>query len=346
MDRTTKLESIQKELKEIKEKEPQRLEEATSKLAELIKKYPSIKDNGDLKLMIAFTYLRAGDKIMPIIDKAFEPPKLQYDFLQVKRSEGAKESYLFTALDVFVQKLERAHNVYVLKKSNTREVEVQDRNDPDVNRKAKVMDLSLWVDDMKAIAVFPIWDAAVPFYEVMKASQAYSMQLNYNGKDFFPAKDPMLKDLKNFQPNWSEMVKFISEKYPEMKEPFSADGYADRTKSFVMMGRATRDVNGNIFVTPNVPTTSSIAIQRTADTRDMEDGDDILILGNIVKSRPFKGRDGKDIPPISDYTIFPAIVLRISPQSTNGNNTPNNNSSSESEEKKTSNGDIKAELGL
>lgn len=361
MDRTTRLETIKKELTELKTKEPKKLESATTKIAELIKKHPELGEDKDLKLMLAFAYLQAGDKILPIVDGAFKTYSGPFEFLQVKRDPKSTLTYLFVALDNYLQKLEKSHNVFVLKKQGPRDVKVA-KKDSDGNvitkdgepvmEERKVLNVTVWVDDMKSIAPVSVWGTpepnrpdAVPKelvpYEPLQASHAYRMQLNYNGQSFFPAKDPMIKTLENFEPNWTEMVKFMTEKFPEMKEPFDAQGNMDRAKSFFMVGRATKDASGGIIVTPNEPTSAIIQLQRTPDSRLLEDGDDILILGNIGKSKGFTGRDGKEVKPTSDYTIFPDAIVRLSPSQNNGHSENNGASGDHGENK-----NLKDDLGL
>ena len=375
MDKTTRLEAVKKTLTELKTKEPKKLEVATTKLNELATKFPDLaqppkEDTSELaeavrglRLMIAYGFTQAGDKITPVVESAFKTYSGPYEFLQVKRSSQSSITYLFVALDNFLQKLERSHNVFILKKQGPRDVKVAKKdsdgnpiveNGEPVMETRQVLNITAWIDDMKTMVPLGIWGSKGPGEEVaqehvpyqpVQSSRAYKMQLNYNGKTFFPAKDPMLKPLENFQPNWTEMVKYMTEKFPQMQEPFDAPGNMDSQKSYFMIGRVTKDASGGVIVSPMEPTTSIIQLQRTPDSRLLEDGDDVLILGNIGKSKGFKGRDGQDVKPTSDYTIFPSAVIRLSaPSSNNGNGHSTENGSGKTGGKTDS--ELKSDLGL
>lgn len=329
MDKITKLEAIKKELQELKSKDPKRLEEATKGVVEIIKKHPEINEDKDLKLMIAYSIVHMNEsKVFEIVDKAFTPIVGQFEFLNVKRDSKSTLSYLFVSLNNILQRLERSHVIYVLKKSNPRKVQIAKRNSDGnlveidgvvVKEERYVQNLTLWIDDMKMIASIVIWGSKngeelsdeFTSYQILQPTKGYKMMLNYNGQVFFPPKDPMITPIENFKPNFVEMVKFIVEKFPKMQEPFDAPGNMEIGKSFWMIGKISKDATGGSIFIPAEPTTYIIQIMNSPDSRQLEEGNDVLILGNIGKSKGFIGRDNKEIKPLSDFTIFPLATIKL-----------------------------------
>lgn len=317
MDKTTRIEEIQKELKELKAKDPAKLEKATEKLSEYLKKYPDIKEDKGLQYMIVYSYLHIGDQIDEEIAPAFREYEGPYKILssKLKRDPKSIMSYLFLSLDNLIMKSERSHDVYVLTKKAPRVVKVPNR-DTGEKEDRKVMNVTLWVNDMKAMTTLAVWDTQIPMYEGISENKTYKMQLNFNGQNFFPPKDPMAKEF-HFVPDYNEMLKFIIENYTEMKEPYSALENAEIGKSFYFIGRALKEAGGNVILSPTEPTTSKIELMRSTETRKIEDGEDILVLGTMRKSKPFQGRDGKVVQPNSDYTLYPNAMIKLSPPKEN-----------------------------
>lgn len=313
MDKITRIEEIQKELKEVKGKDIARYEKATEKLSGLLKKYPDIKEDKSLQFMIVYSYLHIGDKIDEEITPAFREYDGPYKILssKLKRDPKSIMSYLFLSLDNLVMKSERSHNVYVLMKKAPRPVKVTNK-DTGQKEDRKVMNVTLWVDDMKAMATLGVWDTQIPMYDGISEDKTYKMQLNFNGQNFFPPKDPMAKEFQ-FTPDYAEMLKFITENYTEMREPYSALENAEAGKSFYIIGRVLKEAGGAIILSPIEPTTSKIELQRTGETRKIADGEDIIVLGTMRKSKPFQGKDGKTIQPNSDYTLYPNALINLSP---------------------------------
>ena len=241
MDKITRIEEIQKELKEVKGKDIARYEKATEKLSGLLKKYPDIKEDKSLQFMIVYSYLHIGDKIDEEITPAFREYDGPYKILssKLKRDPKSIMSYLFLSLDNLVMKSERSHNVYVLMKKAPRPVKVTNK-DTGQKEDRKVMNVTLWVDDMKAMATLGVWDTQIPMYDGISEDKTYKMQLNFNGQNFFPPKDPMAKEFQ-FTPDYAEMLKFITENYTEMREPYSALENAEAGKSFYIIGRVLKE---------------------------------------------------------------------------------------------------------
>lgn len=318
MDKTTRVEEIQKELKDVKGKDPAKFEKATEKLSGLLKKYPDIKEDKNLQYMIVYSYLRIGDKIDEEITPAFREYDGPYKILSSKLKRDSKSimSYLFLSLDNLVMKSERSHNVYVLTKKAPRPVKVTNKETGEKEER-KVMNITLWVDDMKAMTILGIWDTQISMYDGISENKTYKMQLNFNGQNFFPPKDPMAKEFP-FTPDYAEMLKFMTENYTEMKEPYSALENAEAGKSFYIIGRVLKEAGGMVVLSPTEPTTSKIELQRTGETRKLEDGEDIFVLGSMRKSKPFQGRDGKTVQPNSDYTLYPNALIRLSPPKEDG----------------------------
>lgn len=370
MDRLTRLEEIKKNLGELKSKKPEVFKQASEYVVEISNKFPALNlpektDNSEyaqsvreLRLLMAYAYSQVGDKITPTIEGAFKAYSGAFDFLKIKRTPQSTISYLYIAIDNQLQKLERSHEVYVLKKQGPRDVEVPKRDSDGnpvtqggeiVKEKRSILNITLWINDMKDLASLAIWgtktndDEIAPEhipYESIQANHRYKMLLNYNGKNYFPPRDPMLKPIESFVPDYVAMVQTITEKFNEMKEPFDSPGNMDPQKMYYMIGKVTKDPSGGIIVSPLEPTTQIIQLQRTADSRLLDDGDDVVILGNIGKSRSFKGRDGKDVKPNSDFTVFPSAVIRLTePSKTNEHNSDNSTVEGEPE-------DLKGELGL
>ena len=314
MDKTAKIEEIQQYLKKSKEENVKKFEEATGKLQVFLKKYPDLKEDKNLQYMIVYAYLHVGDKINTYIDDAFKTYSGSLSFLndKIKRDSKSTMMYLFTALENLVMKADRSHNVYVLSKKDPRIVMVLNKTTGEKEEK-NVLNLLMWVDDIKSIANISVWENDILMYSTIKENMAYKMQLVFNGQTFFPAKDPMIQELPGFSPDWAEMIKFIVTAYQEMKEPFSALENT-RGKLFYIIGKIIKDANGGIFLSPVEATTSILSLLRTPETRQYDDGDDVIILGNIQKSKPFTGRDGKLVQPNSDYTVFSSAVMRLSPK--------------------------------
>ncbi len=333
MDKTTRVEEIQKDLKEFKAKRPAEFEKATEKLSGLLKKYPDIKEDKTLQYMIVYSYLRVGDKIDEEITPAFREYDGPYKILSsnLKMDPKSIMSYLFLSLDNLVLKSERSHNVYVLTKKEPRPVKVTNKTTQQKEDR-KVMNLTLWVDDMKAMTTLAVWDNQIPMYDGISENKTYKMQLNYNGQNFFPPNDPMAKEFQ-FVPDYAEMLKFITENYSEMREPYSSLENADAGKSFYLIGKVLKEAGGGVVLSPIEPTTSKIALQRTGEARKLDEGEDILVLGSMRRSKPFQGRDGKVIQPTSDYTLYPNAVIRLSPSKSDGKSpTQQNNGSAQQNE--------------
>ena len=313
MDKTERISEIQKELTALKEKNSSELVKATEKLNELKKKYPDIKEDKGLQYMIAFAYIHVGDRIDEVIDPALKEYDGPFNILKqkLKRDPESMRSYLFLALDNLVQKAEKSHNVYILNKKGPRTVQVLNK-ETGLKEDRDVLSLTLWVDDMKAMTTLAVWADQIPLYEPLQDGKTYKMQLNYNGTTFFAPKDPMAKEFE-FKPDLASMIEFITEHYIEMKEPYSALENADRTKSFYMIGKILKEAGGSIIISPIDPTTSKISLMRTSDSRFLNDGEDVLVVGAMQKTKPFAGRDGKMVQPTSDYTLFPNAIIRLSP---------------------------------
>lgn len=321
MDKTERISEIQKELKAIKEKNPAELAKATEKLNELKKKYPDLKEDTDLQYMIVFAYIHVGDKIDEEIIPAFKEYDGPYKAIasKLKRDPQSIRSYLFLALDNLVLKSERSHNVYIISKKGPRTVQVLNK-DTGIKEDRDVLSLTLWIDDMKAMTTLAVWADQIPLYLPLQEGKTYKMQLNYNGTMFFAPRDPMAKEFE-FKPDQEKMIEFITEHYIEMKEPYSALENSDRTKSYYMIGRILKEAGGNIIISPINPTTSQISLMRTADSRFLNDGEDVLVVGALQKTRSFMGRDGKMVQPTSDYTLFPNAIIRLSPPDQTEDNT-------------------------
>ncbi len=350
MDRLTRMEEIKKHLSELKANKPDAFKKATDYVAELSAKFPALNapektDNSDyaqsvreLRLLMAYAYSQVGDKITPTVEGAFKSYSGSFaEALQgkIKQTAKASISYLNIAIDNQLQKLERSHEVFVLKKQGPRDVEVPKR-DADGNpvtqggviikEKRSILSVTLWINDMKDLASISIWgtkndgDEVAPEhipYENMQVNHGYRMLLNYNGKAYFSPRDPMIQPVNDFTPDYVGMVKIITEKFNQMQEPYDSPGNMDPQKLYYLIGKVTKDPSGGVIISPMEPTNSILQLQRTNDARLLEDGDDVLILGNIGKSRSFTGRDGKEIKANSDFTIFPSAVIRLTEPSEN-----------------------------
>lgn len=318
-------EKIEIELKKAKTEHPDEFSKATEKLSEYIKKYPALKDDKNLQYMIVYSYLHVGDKINSEIENAFKeyigPYKAISD--KLKRDPKTILLYLYIALDQLVQKSDKAHNVYVIAKKDPRIVGVPNRSTGEVEEK-KVMNITLWIDDMKVVTTLAIWDDQILMYDNIKPDKTYKMQINYNGQAFFAPKDPMAKEF-SFVPDYSEMLKYITENFTEMKEPFSALENSPMNKTFFMIGRVLKEAGGNVLIFPTEPTTSKVSLMRNQETMQLDDGEDIMVLGSMRRSKSFQGRDGKTYEPSSDYTLFPNAIIRLSapPEEQNENTVDN-----------------------
>ena len=369
MDRLTRIEEMQNALRELKSEKPDVFKKASEYVVELSKKFPLLnlpdkEDNSDyagsvrgLRFIIAYAYSQVGDRITPTIEGAFKNYSGKFEnVLTIKRTPESIISYLYIALDNQLQKLERSHEVHILKKQGPRDVKVPKKdtdgnimseNGEIVKEKKSILNVTIWINDMKDLASLSIWGTKkdeeeiapehVP-YETLQVNHAYRMALNYNGKNYFPPPDPMIKPMDSFVLDEKEMVKTITEKFSEMKEPFDSPGNMDPQKMYYMIGKVTKDPSGGIIVSPLEPTNSIIQLQRTADSRLLEDGDDILVLGNIGKSKSFKGRDGKEVKSNSDFVIFQTALVKLSESSDNTVEEDNLNENDPD--------DMKKELGL
>lgn len=311
MDTTNRIDEIQKELKAIKEKNPEDFAKASEKLSYLKKEYPAIKDDTNLQYMIAYSYIHVGDKIDDVIKPAFKEYNGPYKALKdkIKMDPEAINSYVFLALDSLILKMEKSHNVYVLYKGIPRDANVPNRNTGEMEKR-KVLNMTVWVDDMKTMATLGIWDAQIPLYANIEENKTYKMQLNYNGKALYPATDPMAKEFQ-FQPDQEKIIEYVIDNYQQIKEPFSAVvENTDRTKTFYLSGRIIKESAGTIIIYPTFPTTSKISLMRNPDTIKLVDGENVIVVGNLSRSKPFT-RNGQTFEPTSDYTLYPNLVIRL-----------------------------------
>jgi hypothetical protein len=311
MDNTNKIEEIQKELKAIKEKNPEDFTKASEKLSYLIKEYPAIKDDKKLMAMIVYAYIHVGDKIDDVIKPAFKEYDGPYKALKnkIKMDPEAINSYVFLALDSLILKMEKSHNVYVLYKGVPRDANVPNRNTGEMEKR-KVLNMTVWIDDMKTMATLGIWDAQIPLYSNIEENKTYRMQLNYNGKAWYPATDPMAKEFE-FKPDQEKIIDYVIDNYYQIKEPFSSVvENTDRTKTFYLSGRIIKESVGTIIIYPTFLTTSKISLMRTTDTMKLGDGENVIVVGNLSRSKPFT-RNGQTFEATSHYTLYPNLVIRL-----------------------------------
>lgn len=325
------IEKIIEELGKTKESNKEKYMKANEFLSEMLKSYPQIREDKNLQIMIVYAYLHVENKAKIEIEKAFKKYNGPYD-LDIKVNEKSTLNFLYADLNNLVQKIEKSHPVYVVSKGNPRIVAVTNPATSEKEEK-KVMNISIWVDDLKSIANFTVWgEDQIMLYRNVVAGKTYKMSLNYNNDKFFAPKDPMAQEFL-FEPNYSEMLKYITENFSEIKEPYSAIENAPVGKLFYMIGRVLKEAGGNILIFPTEPTNLKISLMRTPETMQLEDGEDIMVLGSIRRTKNFVGRDGKTYEPLSDYTLFENALIRLNPpeqKTENNDGVLDNDSSSDS----------------
>ena len=305
------IEKIKEELGKTKESNKEKYMEANEFLSGILKDYPQIREDKNLQIMIVYSYLHIENKTKEEIEKAFKKYNGPYN-LDIKVNEKSILNFLYADLNNLVDKMEKSHPVYVVSKGNPRIVSVTNFTTSEKEEK-KVMNITLWVDDLKKMANFTIWgEEQITLYKNIETGKTYKMSLNYNSNGFFAPVDPMAKEF-SFEPDYSSMLKYITENYPEIKEPFSAIENAPAGKLFYMIGRVLKEAGGNILIFPTEPTTSKISLMRTPETMQLNDGEDIMVLGSMRKTKSFVGKDGKTYDPLSDYTIFETALIRLDP---------------------------------
>lgn len=320
MDRTKQMENVQKVLKELKTKNESSFNKAKEVAKLLMGKHPELqKDEKFAKEFMTLSVLAVmklgKEKTESIVDGYFNTShKTKLSSLVEGTSKDEKTpDYLFLMVYSQVERALLAHRVYVLARTSVRDnIEFKsDTPDEDGNMpKHKTMSINLWDADLKKIISLFLVDDQIEEYSKMEQDKAYTMQIGYYNKEkdrWVPSKDPSISNLEDYkiEDDEMEMAKYLLNNYEHLKEPFDeAIAYVKSHPGakHVMYCRYLKNPNFiQIYLSETAPT---ISMPYSPMTARLSDNGYMIILGTLQKSKP---KDGQ--PALTDYVIFPEIII-------------------------------------
>ena len=342
MDKTTQMENIQKELESVKKDNPQAYVSAKEHVKFYLKEHPELGQDKDLVLMLVYAVCKIGnDAVVGIVANHFKPYEGKYQKIVdgTSKAPEAMLRFLKVKLSANVERALLAHKVYVLSRSNVREgVEFpNEKPDEDTGKKPlhKTFSVSLWDNDGKRIIPLFLVDDQVEPHVKLEAGRSYRMQIgNYDEeKDrWYSSKDPNIVPLNgdSFAPDMVALADYVIATYPKIREPYDeiiGDMKAHPNKRYAMQAMYAKKPL-YIELLPYESSDYVISLPHGPLTHNLGDEGELVVVGKLQKSVPKK----EGSPKISDYVIYPEIVLNLTPTETHASTDHADDGSNDSEE--------------
>ena len=158
MDRTSQIESIQKDLGNVKKDNPTLFSQAKESVKAYITAHPALKEDTELQLAILDGVCRLGkETVDEIIENHFRAGKGIVAKLSKGTSAGPNLPFLYLKLTGRIERAGRAHKVYVLSrtpiKKDAKWSSETDAVDPKTGQQPihTQFSVSLWDNDLKEI---------------------------------------------------------------------------------------------------------------------------------------------------------------------------------------------------
>jgi len=328
MDKKTQSENIQKELTALKKDNNQLFENARNKAKEIKTKHSEIGTDRDLELVVVYAITKLGaDKTVSIVDSHFKPRetgKFAKIMEGTKTDPQASLNFLYRKLTSTIERASLAHNVYVLAKTKIRNGVEFPGDEPDTDTDVKpthdTMSVTLWDNDAKKIISLFLVDAQIEPHKSLEPDHAYKMQIggfNEEKQRWYASKDPGVRPLdgNSFKLNWEELAEYVLTNYEHVTEPYDevvAKGKLNRGQRFVMQAQYVKTPS-YIEIIPFENANGQIVMTYSPITKELRDEGELVVVGSFAKPVPRNNQ-----PALSDYIIFPDIVIDLNPGEASG----------------------------